>query len=161
MSQCCPQFLVSMKLISKGFTLIEILVVMLIIGISSTMIYVNLGKNQDSHDNRVFAEKMISMCKKTRQRALVQGDTSVFNIMASERKCWIENTELLLEIPESIRMEGEGIVRTEDDIYQITFFPDGSSTGGELLLSAGERTLYEFRIDMLTGVVEIMDDSSK
>jgi len=146
-----------MKSISKGFTLIEILVVMLLISIVGSTVYMNFGKNQNHLEQRAFAEKMVSMCKKTRQRALVLGEPSVFKISSIDRKCWIENTERRLEIPESILMEGQGVAQTDDDIYSVIFFPDGSSSGGEFFLSANGQKIYDFRIDMLTGILEIMD----
>jgi general secretion pathway protein H len=147
-----------MKSASKGFTLIEILVVMVLISITGSMVFINFGKNQDHLENKGFAEKMISMCKKTRQRALVLGEPSVFKISSFDRRCWMENTEKYLEIPKAILIEGEGIAQADEDTYSVTFFPDGSSSGGEFVLLVNGQILYEFRIDMLTGILEIMND---
>ncbi len=160
MFQCCQQYLGLMKSTSKGFTLFEIIVVMILLSVATSMVFMNFGKNHDHLEHRAFAEKMVSMCKKTRQRALILGEPSTFKISSLNKECWMDNTEKILKIPEDILMEGEGITQIDDDLYCITFFPDGSSSGGKLILSVNRQTIYQFRIDMLTGILEVINDQN-
>ena len=54
-----------------------------------------------------------------------------------------------------VALTGRSELRSEN-VGAITFFPDGSSTGGQVTLSAGNRA---FKVDVLwiTGKVTILD----
>lgn len=147
-----------MKFNSKGFTLVEILVVIIILALAGSLVFVNVGKSISKKNTKAFAQQMISLCKKARRMALDEGVPVAFNISSSQRRCWIKDRAKSIEFPEKMRIEGEGIAQLNEDIYTIRFYPDGSSDGGELTLSLPTLPVYTFRVDRLTGLLRIKEE---
>ncbi len=162
---------------SKGFTLIEIIVVMMIISIAGSMVFMNIGKGAEKREIKLFVEKMVSVCKKARMTALSKGVPVSFVISPMDRKCWIkENTgnaegenadgegadgksmdgqKSVFPIPGKILIEASGLTEKADGLYQIIFYPDGSSSGGDLAIRQGDKYAFFCRIDLLTGIVSV------
>jgi general secretion pathway protein H len=128
-------------------------VVLIIVALASSLVFVTVGSGLGQRAEREFALEMAGLCKKARRMAVWVGIPQSFRISSMERRCWIEGAEGSLEVPEQMLIEGEGVARLDDDTYYIQFYPDGSSSGGELTLSVAGRAVYEFRVDMLTGLV--------
>ena len=150
-----------MTLNSKGFTLLEIFVVMLLIAMAGSLVAINVGKTSGYKKNRLFAKQMISLCKKARRLAVNQAEPRAVHISADRRRCWIEGRETFLGIPEDMLIEGEGIRRLSEDEYAILFYPDGSTSGGELTLSVSGAVMGRFRIDVLTGMIAPVGDEDE
>ncbi|HDM08995.1 MAG: prepilin-type N-terminal cleavage/methylation domain-containing protein [Deltaproteobacteria bacterium] len=146
-----------MKSNSNGFTLIELLVVLVILGVMSSLVFVSVGRSITKKRTRLFAQEMVSLCRKARRLAITHGNISTFYISSEERKCWIDK-ENPIDIPPEMRVEGKGIHELEHGIFGIRFFPDGSSSGGALFLSRDEEPLLAFRVDLLTGLILPMDE---
>lgn len=144
----------------NGFTLVEILVVMIILALAGSLVFVNVGRSVTGKQNKTFALEMISLCKKARRMAVDSGVPAALYISASQRCCWINGREKRLEIPETMHIRGEGITQLNEDEYTIRFYPDGSSDGGELNLSISGQPVYAFRIDMLTGMITRIEEEA-
>jgi general secretion pathway protein H len=142
-----------MKSNSKGFTLLEIIVVMILVAVASSLVFVSVGKSIGKKKDKAFAEDMVSLCKEARFRAIDKGVPAAILISSGERRCWIGGTEKSLEIPEEMLIEGEGVALFQEGVYAVHFYPDGSSSGGELTLSVFGRLVYAFKIDRLTGLI--------
>ncbi len=143
---------------SSGFTLVEILVVIIILALAGSLVFVNVGKSITKKNTRAFAEQMILLCKKARRMALDEGVPVAFNISSNQRCCWIKDREKSIEFPEEMRIEGEGISQLNEDLHTIRFYPDGSSDGGELTLSMPTLPDYTFRVDRLTGLLSRVEE---
>ncbi|RLB43925.1 MAG: hypothetical protein DRH12_01490 [Deltaproteobacteria bacterium] len=141
-----------MKFNSRGFTLIELIVVLVIIGVVGSVVFVNVGRSVTRKRTRLFAKEMVSLCRKARRLAVSQGIISTFYISSGDRKCWVDAQEPI-DIPPELKVEGKGVQELEQGIFGIRFFPDGSSSGGRLFLSRGDDVLYEFHVDLLTGLI--------
>ena len=137
----------------KGFTLIEILVALTLLAMAGTLVSVNVGKSAANKKPRAFAQQMISLCKKARRVAVDHGEPTALYISSGKRSCWISGKATSLEFPEQMLVEGEGVCQLGSDIHAIHFYPDGSSSGGELTLSISGQPVYAFRVDMLTGLL--------
>ncbi len=138
---------------SRGFTLIEVVVVMVLIAVSGALIYLNVGRSSGQKQEKLFAQEMVGLIKKARRTSITLSRPIVFGISSTDRFCWIDGIETRLEIPEKILIQGEGIAHIDDDIKGIYFYPDGSSSGGEFTLYAGGQPFFGFRIDILTGLI--------
>ncbi len=147
-----------MKFNSKGFTFVEILVVIIILALASSLVFVNVGKSISKKNTKAFAQQMISLCKKARRMALYEGVPVAFNISSGQRCCWIKDRANAIEFPEKMSIEGEGIAQLDEDIHTIRFYPDGSSDGGELTLSMPTAQVYTFRVDRLTGLLTRVEE---
>lgn len=146
-----------MKFNSDGFTLIELVVVLVILGVIGSLVFVNVGTSITQKKRRIFVHEMISLCKKARRMATDQGIISTFYISSDQRRCWIDK-EKRINIPLEMRIEGEGVLELDQGIFGIRFFPDGSSSGGSLFLSTGGNILYAFHVDLLTGHIRPLEE---
>ena len=126
---------------------------MVLISLAGSLIYVNVGKSSANRKATSFAKEMVSSCRKARRMAIGRNETITFHISSSQRRCWINDSENALEVPEMILIEGEGVSLLYQDVFGIRFYPDGSSSGGTLTLSISGRMIHEFRIDRLTGLI--------
>jgi len=150
-----------MKFSSKnGFTLVEILVVMVLLAMAGSLVFVSAGKTMAGNRNRAFAGELLSLCKKARRMAVDDGVPTAFNISSGQRRCWVGDSKKSIEIPEEMLIEGEGITQLNEDVYTIGFYPDGSSGGGTLTLSVSGQTVYAFRIDILTGMLTRIEEDA-
>jgi general secretion pathway protein H len=148
------------RLNKKGFTLLEILVAVTLLIMVGTLVSVNIGKAAADKKPRAFARQMISLFKKARRVAVDNGKPMAVYISSSKRRCWINGEDTSLEIPEQMLVEGEGVSRLSSDIHVIRFYPDGSSSGGDLTLSISGRPVYAFRVDMLMGLVTRIEEDA-
>lgn len=144
-----------------GYTLVELLVVMVLLAMASSFVFVSVGKSMASKQGKAFAMDMISLCRKARRMSVDDGVPTAFFISSTQRRCWVSNSTKSLEIPAQMLIEGEGISRLNEDNYTIRFYPDGSSGGGELALSISGKLVYSFKIDMLTGLITRVEEKSR
>lgn len=167
----------------RGFTLIEVLVVMILIAIASSLVLMHVGQSGRMRQNRMFAGKMVDLCRKARLTAVGSGIPTCMTISPEARECRINRLDQLwdmvssrekepeegidwsglskssapkrdvLQIPEVVLLEGERIQATDNGISYICFYPDGSSSGGALTVSVEDEFEYDFQVDMLTGAI--------
>jgi general secretion pathway protein H len=138
---------------SRGVTLIEILVVMVLIAVSGSLIYLSVGRSAEQKQGKIFAREMAGLVKKARGTSLAFSRPVAFYISSLDRICWVEGGAASLKIPEIVLIQEQGIAHVDADVYGIYFYPDGSSSGGELTLSANGEIFSVLRVDMLTGLV--------
>lgn len=131
--------------------------VLVIITLVGSLVSVNIGRGHGYFENRQFAQSMMDACRKARKRAAILGMKQYFWIAPDERKWLLNKGEHTKKIPEEIIIEGEDVGVTETGRYYAVFFPDGSSSGGEFLIKTDREKILEFRIDMFSGAVEIVD----
>ena len=138
---------------SRGFTLIEILVVMVLIAVSGSLVYLSVGRSAEQKQGKLFAQEMVGLVKKARRMSLAFSRPVAFYISSADRLCWVEGGAAGLKIPEKVLIQAAGIAHVDADVYGVFFYPDGSSSGGELTLSANGQPFFVFRVDILTGLV--------
>ena len=51
----------------KGFTLAEILVVIILLALAGSLVFVSVGKSMAGRQNKAFARDMVFLCKKARR----------------------------------------------------------------------------------------------
>ena len=142
-----------MKSNSDGFTLLEMIVVLVIIAICGSLVFVNVGKSIATRKNKNFAYQMISLCKTARRLAIDRGVPVAFYISSDERRCWVDNGRGGIKVPEGMLIEGEGVSAFDEGVYGIEFYPDGSAGGGELTLSIAGNILCTIKVDLITGTI--------
>lgn len=142
---------------SAGFTLLEILLVLSIIGLASVLVVPNVG-NLETRSFSAQLRQASTLLNYARRTAVVQGQPASIEFYAvpiaeSELPAsrtavgsWESNGAQILFI-DSTERETE----VEDKI-EITFYPEGGSTGGTLVLKLNERQ-ETIEIDPFTGRV--------
>lgn len=133
----------------RGFTLLEMLVVIVLISIAAGLVGFGLQQGLRAAKERQAVGQVVEALRSTRARAIVSGTTesTLFDLRnlsvqapGRPKKYWPAGLQVTLHIAEQAGAA-------------VDFYPDGSSTGGHVLLANGSR---RWRIDIgwLTGSVQ-------
>jgi len=136
-------------MLQRGFTLLEMLVVILLIGLAASVLGLGVRQGLQVAQERRAVGQMVEALRTTRAGAIVSGQPARTVFDLSDRtfqapgralQRWPSRLHVTLHTAEQI---GPGV----------EFYPDGSSTGGNLLVTSGTR---RWRIDIgwLTGSVQ-------
>ena len=147
--------------LDKGFTLLELLVVMTIIGMMAVLIIPNLRTGQATL-LRAQVREAIAVLKYARRSAIVEGKQKtvtfhegkeVDNSVSKTRQGhWVSRGATLQWGEEGDEEDSD--TNSETASYQITFYPEGGNSGGVLTLS---HLKYKTKIsvDPMTGKIEL------
>lgn len=144
----------------KGFTLLELLIVLAILAMGSALLIPNIGDMSGRTFNAQVREAH-ALLNYTRRNAVVTGQpaTAIFYSVDAARSN-LERDESWTARGLVLSYRGStNQVLTVDDSIEITFFPEGGSTGGALVLALQDREAI-ISIDPFSGKVEteILDD---
>ena len=145
---------------TAGYTLLELMVVMILITLAGSMVFVNLGNSMGKRKNKAFAEQLYGLLSAARQTAVLQRQPVAVKISASESLCWMDPGQgrAPLKVPEQIQIDGADVARVDEDVHALYFYPDGSASGGILYLSTDGVVLTGLRVDRLLGVISKVTD---
>lgn len=142
----------------SGFSLLELLIVLVILGFMAVLIPPRLSGVMISTQAKASARDIVSALRQTRSAAISTGQEQVFSLDLSKKSFTIKNNTTK-NLPDKMQIslytarteqlsELEGAIR---------FFPDGSSTGGRIRLTMGNQQLY-VDVNWLTGKVALLDN---
>lgn len=136
---------------NRGFTLIEILVVMVIIALVMGMVATSMSRSVSGAEARAAARNLVASLRYTRARAVLDKSEQVFEINTEERS-YLAPGRKQVQLPEGvdITVTTARSEITAEDVAGIRFFPDGGSTGGHIELTVNERE-YRINVAWLTG----------
>lgn len=139
-----------------GFSLIELLVVMGILALSLTLVPPMLGNAIDSSEIRNTARTLAAGLRYGRSQAVTSRNETAFTIDVQNRKFSVADRQKTLELPDQARIK---LITAESEKLSehegaVRFFPDGSSTGGQIIL-AWKESEYNIDINWLTGGITI------
>ncbi len=145
----------SARIRPAGFTLIEVLIVLtLIVALTAVLAPIMLPS-----PGRVLsgtASELTTTLRETRRHARADNQRRRFLVDTESRRYGIENSPAWKQLPRDMTVElttAEALV-SDDSRGGIDFFPDGSSTGGRVVLGLGGQAL-QVDIEWLTGRIEI------
>lgn len=140
---------------SSGFTLIEVLVVLVILALTMAIVVPAISKGQgDSLDD--VARDLLVTLRKARSDAVLGQRTSVVLVDVSGRRYWQERDGRDNPIPRNMTVTASvATSELNNGVAGIRFFPDGSSSGGFIQLSMAE-SASRVQIDWLSGRVSIL-----
>lgn len=145
-----------------GFTLIEVMLAMVIAAALMAVLLPNFGPAIDHAKLSSATREVASALRYTRGQALIHGGESFFELDISGHKYRVSGRNKTFRLPDSVDLslytaESE---TQDEDIGNIRFFPDGSSTGGRVTLSGGgQKRLVD--VSWLTGEVKIIEDADE
>jgi general secretion pathway protein H len=140
----------------RGFTLLELLVVLGIIGLILAFVPGFVLRGQPDFDVEVAARAVADGLRATRSAALLENREQLFALDVEERLFRTASMRAPVQIDRGIELTFQ-TARSEllsEGIGQIRFFPDGSSTGGRIGLTLDGRHA-EITVDWLTGLVAV------
>jgi general secretion pathway protein H len=142
----------------RGFTLIELMVVLLIIGLLLVLVPGYLWRPQPGLEVGVAARALADGLRQARSDAVATNRERVFTLDVAEHRFRPGQDRPLEELNTALEL-GLDTARSElvdAGSGQIRFFPDGSSTGGRITVAMHAQHA-EVTVDWLTGQVAIAD----
>ena len=137
----------------RGFTLIELLAVLGILSLLLATVPPLLTNAVDNARLRTAKREIISGLRFSRNKAVTSQQAVTFTINALDRTMTVSGKNRHLRLPEDVGLsmgpEDEGVVR---------FYPDGSSSGGQLRFRRDDRVSYIIDVDRLTGRVTDIEE---
>ncbi len=142
----------------RGFTLLELLVVLFIMGLGLAFVLPSVSRGLEGLSLTAAAREMAAVYRGAREEAVARQETKVALLSVEGDRVamrWDHRERLL---PQGVRV---GVVRPEtlrnaEGIIALEFYPDGSSSGGVLLIEgASGRLPLWVRVDAVTGRVKI------
>ena len=146
---------------TAGFTLIELVVVMVILGLTVGLVLPRVGASWRKMEDREFLQEFVQTLKRARMRAMNSGAIVAFRIRGSERLY-----DLALPprkpIPDNVDIDADFLEmdpETKDSL--ILFFPDGSMSGSDLELTFDQDRTFHLAINPLFGTVRVYKVESR
>ncbi len=142
---------------AAGFTLVELLVVLLVIALALGAAIPFLARGPDGQRLDAVAAELVGALRKVRADAIRSNGEALF-VVAPEARTWRagETAE-----PESfpanvvVRAVGARSEMPTEHLIGIRFFADGTSTGGSITLEQGDAPALRVAVDWLTGRVQV------
>ncbi len=143
--------------LTSGFTLIELLAVLFILSLVVAFVVPSLGGGRVI-ELKSAARSLAAGLRHTRNRALNDNRSATLGLDVLKREFQLPGEQRVHKLPQRIEIE-LFTARSEQQSEQrgaIRFFPDGSSTGGRITLSA-DGARYLVNVDWLTGKVKVIE----
>lgn len=160
----------------KGFALIELILVLVIVGLSLVLVTPSLSRLSKTTELKGTAQKIAAILRHSRTQAIHKGRIYqvIFNLETKEiRVQWLDpdqeeseggedekgksTSPQVYPLPSWISIkEVEPIkARYSSEAPTIEFYPHGGSNGGSFLLEAEDHKGYRIKVQFLTGMVVI------
>ena len=142
----------------RGFTLLELLVVLFIMVLGFSVVGVNLSSGSDGAALKVAARDLVSALRYARGQALMTHQEETVTLDLAENSYTVSGRTNSYLIPKTIALT---VVSAQSELTgagkaNMRFFSDGSSTGGRITLEQG-RSAWEININWLTGQIKLDD----
>jgi len=146
-----------------GFTLLELIIVMAIIGMMASLVIPHIGSGQLTLLKAQMREA-VAVLNYARRSAIVEGKQKVASFYEGQENTadkspqkmlpgqWVSRGTTL-QWGEKRRDDKQSEDDKQQKVYQITFYPEGGSSGGEIILGYLDHKAV-IRVNPLTGKVE-------
>ncbi|HTI95707.1 MAG TPA: GspH/FimT family pseudopilin [Rudaea sp.] len=137
----------------RGFTLIELVAVVVLIGIALSVVSLSFSKSMNSAKIQAASRDLVAALRYTRGQAIVTGKQAALDIDI-QSNTYQAPRKPIVKLPQDMQMvlytaDSE---QTSTSSGRIRFFPDGASTGGHISVRLGERE-WRINVSWLTGEV--------
>lgn len=144
--------------LGRGFTLVELLVVLAIAGLMLALTPPLIGAALPGVELKGAARRTAAALRLTREIAIAEGRPAAWVLDLSHRRYRLDGSSRGGRLPAGVELQltAAEAELLDDERGAIRFFPDGSSTGGRVVLSRDGRG-YQVGVNWLTGRVLIAD----
>ena len=142
---------------ATGFTLLEMLVVIVLIGLAAVAVSVSVTRGLAGARVRAASSELAGALRATRAQAIVHANEQVFDV-DTRANSYQGASHRDVALPKGLKVSITSAKEDQpsDHVGRIRFFPDGSSTGGRITLKAGQRE-WHVNVSWLTGEVRVVD----
>ncbi len=147
---------------SAGFTLIELVVVLVIVGIGAALVAPAVTSGIRAREVRSGVRTLLSSCRDLQSEAVRTGTVRTLVIDPVENELFVEGTKRRFSLGEVVRLsQFEGVLLDAEGMARVRFYPNGGNSGLGVLIDDAETPEdlgYVFRLDPLIGSVEVFDE---
>jgi general secretion pathway protein H len=141
---------------NKGFTLLELLLVLFVVILGFSVIGLNISSGNDATEHQSVARDLVSALRFAKGQALISHKETTVDLDLNENTYTVSDRDKVFTIPDTIALT---VVTAQDEmagkgLAGIRFFPDGSSSGGRVKLERNGVT-WQIDINWLTGQIEL------
>ena len=140
---------------NRGFSLIELVLVLLLIGVSLAIVLPNIEKGLTDREVRVSALGLAAVARDLRTRALFDGVPQELLLDLPQNSYLVAQSREVHLPPDVKFVSVNGGETMERDVKRFYFFPNGSTMGGAIVLAGEKSVSYLIRLEALTGKVEV------
>jgi len=139
----------------RGFSLLELLVVLVLIALMMALVGTSISRSVSNAELRSASRGLLAALRYTQTHAIVSHQEQILTIDMENLSYQPPDRELV-KFPEGIEVS---MVTAQSELLSdrvggIRFFPDGGSTGGQIIVHVQNRQ-YEINIAWLTGEVHM------
>jgi len=147
--------------LNKGFTLLELIVVLFIVVLGFSAIGINLSSGNNATEIKAAARDIVSALRYARGQALISHQETTLTLDLAKNSYTVSSRGKVYPIPKAIKVT---VVTAQSEITgeglgNIRFFADGSSTGGRITLERG-KAAWQIDINWLTGQIELEETNA-
>jgi len=149
----CSATLIHARTGARGFSLVELLIVLVLVMALFGLVGGSLSRSLGAAELRNEVREVIAGLRHTRGQAVIGKSEQIFRVDA-DNLTWQAPGREPQRLPEGldITLTTARSELTGENAGGIRFYPDGSSTGGSVLLQVGERKWY-VTVGWLTGEI--------
>ncbi len=137
----------------KGFSLIEIVAVLFLIGIAIAVVTFSFSKSLTSAKIEAASRDLVAALRYTRGQAIIRGEQQALDV-DTQNNTYQAPGKAIVHMPREMHLAltTAEIEQTGATSGRIRFFPDGASTGGHITVFMGQRR-WQINVSWLTGQV--------
>ncbi len=146
---------------NRAFTLLELLLVLVLLGVSSLIALPAVDKGLKNREARQAALGLAAVARELSSRARSEGIPQQL-ILNLTNNSYFAARDREVHLPSDMKFSAvDGGETLEPQIRQFLFFPNGTNLGGKIGLAAGQSALtYSVRLHPLTGKIEVSRGAS-
>lgn len=150
-----------LRLVAPGFTLLELVVVLAIMAMLVAVVPPMVSGVGGTVDLRGAARELGTALRYTRGRAIAGNREIALELDVKDRYYRFSDSDQRHSLPQRLdyNLYAARSEFSDADTGSIRFFPDGSSTGGRITITWGERA-YEVDVNWLVGKITIHEKAS-
>jgi general secretion pathway protein H len=142
-------------LAQRGFSLLELIAVIVLIAIAVTVASVSISNSLNSVKIQAASRDLVAALRYTRGQAVVKREQKTLDVDLEAMSYTVPGKQAV-KFPDKIEVK---LLTAQNELIhekagRIRFYPDGSSTGGHISIIAGTRE-WRVNVGWLTGEVDL------
>lgn len=143
----------------RGFSLVELAVVLFIVVLGLSVIGSNIASGNKSSQMKAAVRDLMSALRYARGQALISQQEVAVAINLAENSYQISNRDKTYSLPPELELTL--VIAQEEfkdqEVGQLRFYPDGSSSGGRITMEWGALT-ETLDVNWLTGKIDLNNE---